>query len=64
MKFIDDSSARSLGDPRLFESYFVCVEEALDGSKTTITYGKTPDNRVSYHLGRKVLIFVIRTMAQ
>ncbi|XP_064609751.1 uncharacterized protein LOC135473788 [Liolophura sinensis] len=50
MKFIDDSSARSLGDPRLFESYFVCVEEALDGSKTTITYGKTPDNRERGHV--------------
>ncbi|XP_013392189.1 uncharacterized protein LOC106160199 [Lingula anatina] len=49
MKFVDHSNAKSLGDPSLYESYFVCVAETI-GVKTTITYGKTENNRERGHV--------------
>ncbi|XP_064604274.1 scavenger receptor cysteine-rich domain superfamily protein-like isoform X1 [Liolophura sinensis] len=44
MKFISDAEARSLGDPRLYESYFVCFHEFAGGDRLSIKYGKTADN--------------------
>ncbi|XP_035682436.1 proprotein convertase subtilisin/kexin type 5-like [Branchiostoma floridae] len=34
----------------LYQSYFVCVEEDLEQSTTTVQFGKTPDNEDSGHV--------------
>ncbi|CAH1268597.1 Hypp3919 [Branchiostoma lanceolatum] len=45
-----DKGAKGLGSDTLYQSYFVCVEEDLTESTTTIQFGKTPDNEDRGHV--------------
>ncbi|XP_035682767.1 uncharacterized protein LOC118420163 [Branchiostoma floridae] len=42
--------SKGLGSDMLYQSYFVCVEEDLEESTTTVQYGKTPDNEDRGHV--------------
>eukprot|EP00058_Branchiostoma_floridae_P001425 XP_002586913.1 hypothetical protein BRAFLDRAFT_105135 [Branchiostoma floridae] len=44
VKYEGAKSARSLGDRKLFQPYFICIEEDGEGRKTYITYGIGSDS--------------------
>ncbi|XP_078589276.1 uncharacterized protein LOC144869684 [Branchiostoma floridae x Branchiostoma japonicum] len=44
VKYEGAKSARSLGDSKLFQPYFVCIEEDMDKKRTYIKYGIGSDN--------------------
>eukprot|EP00058_Branchiostoma_floridae_P004870 XP_002590358.1 hypothetical protein BRAFLDRAFT_76619 [Branchiostoma floridae] len=45
-----DKGSKGLGSDMLYQSYFVCVEEDLEESTTTVQFGKTPDNEDRGHV--------------
>ncbi|XP_078584975.1 uncharacterized protein LOC144867080 [Branchiostoma floridae x Branchiostoma japonicum] len=55
VKYEGDKSARSLGDSKLFQPYFICIEEDMDKQQTYIRYGIGSDN------SEKGLIYMVYT---
>ncbi|XP_078666604.1 uncharacterized protein LOC144908685 [Branchiostoma floridae x Branchiostoma belcheri] len=45
-----ERGARGLGSDTLFQSYFVCITENIDGGRTIVQYGKTPDYEKRAHV--------------
>ncbi|XP_035682322.1 uncharacterized protein LOC118419823 [Branchiostoma floridae] len=45
-----DKGSKGLGSDTLYQSYFICIEEDLDQSTTTVQFGKTPDNEDRGHV--------------
>ncbi|XP_078585929.1 uncharacterized protein LOC144867737 [Branchiostoma floridae x Branchiostoma japonicum] len=44
VKYEGAKSARSLGDSKLFQPYFICIQEDMDKQQTNIKYGIGSDN--------------------
>eukprot|EP00058_Branchiostoma_floridae_P002532 XP_002588020.1 hypothetical protein BRAFLDRAFT_89006 [Branchiostoma floridae] len=55
VKYEGAKSARSLGDSKLFQPYFICIEEDMDGLQTHIKYGIGSDS------SEKGLIYMVFT---
>eukprot|EP00058_Branchiostoma_floridae_P002515 XP_002588003.1 hypothetical protein BRAFLDRAFT_125400 [Branchiostoma floridae] len=55
IKYEGAKSARSLGDSKLFQPYFICIEEDMDKQQTYIRYGIGSDN------SEKGLIYMVYT---
>ncbi|XP_078614745.1 uncharacterized protein LOC144883920 isoform X1 [Branchiostoma floridae x Branchiostoma japonicum] len=45
-----EQGSTGLGSDNLYQSYFVCITEDLQARKTTVQYGKTPDNEERAHV--------------